>query len=79
MPGSREASPLPGMCNPFYTLLRYASRKADDEAPPLEETMHFPTRGVGWLPTSPLLHMLAYLVLPLALVIAFAHMMFGHD
>jgi multicomponent K+:H+ antiporter subunit A len=63
-----------------YTLLRFASPKAKDQAPPvIVEAAHMPTRGVGALPTSPLLHFLAYLLMPLALVIAFIHVMYGHD
>ena len=64
-----------------YTLLRFASRKAGDvepvdlQAPP----PHPPTRGIGGLPTSPLLHLLGYVMLPLSLVIALIYMMYGHD
>lgn len=65
----------------IYTLLRYASRLAGDRSesgPALSP--HLPgTRGIGGLRTSPLLRALAYLVLPLALVIAATHMMYGHD
>lgn len=64
-----------------YTLLRYASRTAGDQvakAPPALARV-LPTTGIGGQPTSPFVHALAYAVLPLAMVIAVIHMMYGHD
>ena len=64
-----------------YTLLRYASRTAGDQvakAPPALARI-LPTAGIGGQPTSPFVHALAYAVLPLAMVVAVTHMMYGHD
>ena len=64
-----------------YTLLRYASKMAGDQvakAPPALARI-LPTTGIGGRPTSPFVHALAYAVLPLAMVIAVTHMMYGHD
>lgn len=66
----------------IHTLLHYAARKAgDQEEPdprPLAPDEH-PALGVGGLPTSSLLHLLAYSLLPLAMLIAVIEMMYGHD
>lgn len=64
-----------------YTLLRYASRAAGDQvaqAPPAMARF-LPTLGIVGQPTSSFVHALAYAVLPLAMVIAVTHMMYGHD
>lgn len=64
-----------------YTLLRYASRTAGDQvaqAPPAMARF-LPTLGITGQPTSPFVHALAYAVLPLAMLIAVTHMMYGHD
>jgi multicomponent K+:H+ antiporter subunit A len=65
----------------IFTLLRFASRQAGDVDPEdsILPPLHLPTRGLGSLPTSPLIHMLGYLMLPMTLMIAFIHMMYGHD
>ncbi len=63
-----------------YTLLRYASRKAADEAetsPPVATQL--PTLGIGGRETSPFVHALAYVSLPLSMVIAVVHILYGHD
>jgi multicomponent K+:H+ antiporter subunit A len=63
-----------------YTLLRYASRKAGDEAeesPPVAAQL--PTLGIGGRETSPFVHALAYISLPLSMVIAVVHILYGHD
>jgi multicomponent K+:H+ antiporter subunit A len=64
-----------------YTLLRYAARKAGDRAgmasPPV--VVQPPTLGIGGHETSPFVHALAYTSLPLSMVIAVVHMMYGHD
>jgi multicomponent K+:H+ antiporter subunit A len=66
----------------IHTLLHYAARKAgDQEEPdprPLAPDEH-PALGVGGLPTSSLLHLLAYSLLPLAMLLAVIEMMYGHD
>ena len=38
-----------------------------------------PTLGIGGRETSPFIHALAYAILPLAMIIAITHMMYGHD
>jgi multicomponent K+:H+ antiporter subunit A len=78
-----------------YTLLRYAMKKreqisadglgsAGDEdqdalllasAPKLPSTI----TGIGGLRTSPFVHAMAYVALPVALVLAFVQMVYGHD
>ena len=65
----------------IYTLLRYASRLAGDrpETNPALPASVPDTRGIGGMRTSPLLRALANLILPLALIIAVTHMMYGHD
>jgi multicomponent K+:H+ antiporter subunit A len=63
-----------------YTLLRYASRKAGEEAeesPPVGAQL--PTLGIGGRETSPFVHALAYVSLPLSMVIAVVHILYGHD
>jgi multicomponent K+:H+ antiporter subunit A len=65
----------------IYTLLRYTARTAGDTVPkappPLSKVLA--TWGVGGRVTSPLLHGLAYASLPLSLVIAVVHIIYGHD
>jgi multicomponent K+:H+ antiporter subunit A len=65
----------------IYTLLHYATRKAgvhNHEPPSGRLPAHSPL-GIHGLPTSPFLHTLAYVMLPLALVLGITHMMYGHD
>jgi multisubunit Na+/H+ antiporter MnhB subunit len=62
-----------------YTLLRYASRMARDQAERSPSETHLPTLGIGGRETSPFIHALAYVSLPLSMVIAVVHMMYGHD
>jgi multicomponent K+:H+ antiporter subunit A len=71
-----------------YTLLRYAARTAGDRDPlagevasdfqglPLTNTS---IRGIGGLITSPLLQSLAYIALPLAMMLGMIHLLYGHD
>jgi multicomponent K+:H+ antiporter subunit A len=68
----------------IYTLLRYASKKAGDhgnqveELPlPISQLLH--TLGIGGQETSPFVHALAYASLPLAMMVAAVHVMYGHD
>ncbi|MGD9404916.1 MAG: proton-conducting transporter membrane subunit, partial [Anaerolineae bacterium] len=53
-----------------YTLLRYAAiksgQKAEGISPPI--TSHLPTLGIGGRETSPFVHALAYVSLPLSMV-----------
>lgn len=66
----------------IYTLLHYTVRKASggQQAEP-EERQNPPgePRGSFGLPTSPFLHMLAYAVLPLAIILAITQLVYGHD
>jgi len=63
-----------------YTLLRYASRKAGDEAESSSPAVsQLPTLGIGGRETSPFVHALAYVSLPLSMVIAVVHILYGHD
>jgi multicomponent K+:H+ antiporter subunit A len=63
-----------------YTLLRYASRKAGDDAEGSSlVAAQLPTLGIGGRETSPFVHALAYVSLPLSMVIAVVHILYGHD
>jgi NADH:ubiquinone oxidoreductase subunit 5 (subunit L)/multisubunit Na+/H+ antiporter MnhA subunit len=68
----------------IYTLLRYAARKFGDPGPQLDE-LPTPepwvsrTFGIGAPQTSPFIQAVAYVVLPIALVIGITHMIYGHD
>lgn len=63
-----------------YTLLRYASRKAGDvERADPRRSAGWRTLGIGGGRTSSFMHLLAYATLPLALVVAVTHLMYGHD
>lgn len=74
-------------CIGAYTLIQFASRTAGDkvEMPPVDFKARLPIRlitgikGIGGLETSSLLHALAYVSLPLAMMLAAMHIMFGHD
>jgi multicomponent K+:H+ antiporter subunit A len=71
-----------------YTLLRYAARTVGDRDPlagdvasdfkglPMANTA---IRGIGGLVTSPLLQGLAYIALPLAMMLGLTHLLYGHD
>ncbi|MBL8046641.1 MAG: DUF4040 domain-containing protein [Anaerolineales bacterium] len=75
----------------IYTLLRYAAKKHKDEEnlPALnkQKIKHtFKPRDlpenildIHGLRTSPFIQMLAYFILPLALILAATHMLYGHD
>jgi multisubunit Na+/H+ antiporter MnhB subunit len=64
-----------------YNLLRYAAKKSGQRAeagpPPAAEPL--PTLGIGGPETSPFVHALAYVSLPLSMVIAAIHIIYGHD
>ncbi len=63
-----------------YTLLRYALQHDPSGRRPLRiAPSHVHSLGIGGYPTSALVHALANVSLPLALVLAFTHMMYGHD
>ena len=67
----------------IYTLLRYATRKYGDHGAQVEElplpAVQLRTLGIGGLHTSPFVHVLAYVSLPLSVVLAIIHMLYGHD
>jgi multicomponent K+:H+ antiporter subunit A len=71
-----------------YTLLRHAAKKSGagaqtpapggaPSAPP--PVSHLPTLGIGGRETSAFVHALAYVSLPLSMLIATVHMIYGHD
>jgi multicomponent K+:H+ antiporter subunit A len=63
-----------------YTLLRHASRQEPDEAEATAPVAtRLPTLGIGGRETSPFIHALAYVSLPLSMVIAVVHILYGHD
>jgi multicomponent K+:H+ antiporter subunit A len=63
-----------------YMLLRHASRSAGDRAEtPSGGTAEWQTLGIGGRETSPFVHSLAYVSLPLSMVIAVVHILYGHD
>lgn len=63
-----------------YTLLHYASREAGDvERIVIEPGKRPKTMGIGGLHASPFVRVLAYVILPLSLMIGFIHMAYGHD
>ncbi len=65
----------------IYTLLHFGARKPGQHSH--DETMKMlpagAPKGIYALPTSPLLHTLAYVILPLAFMLGVTHMMYGHD
>jgi multicomponent K+:H+ antiporter subunit A len=68
----------------IYTLLHYTVRKENEHkhihTDPVMKTLPVSAPlGVYQLPTSPLLHTLAYVILPLAFMLGATHMMYGHD
>jgi multicomponent K+:H+ antiporter subunit A len=63
-----------------YTLLRHASQRAGkkmETSSPVAARL--PTLGIGGRETSPFVHSLAYVSLPLSMVIAVVHILYGHD
>jgi multicomponent K+:H+ antiporter subunit A len=65
----------------IYTLLHYATHKGSEHSheEPVKPLAAGAPKGVYGLPTSPLLHTLAYVILPLAFMLGATHMMYGHD
>jgi multicomponent K+:H+ antiporter subunit A len=65
----------------IYTVLHFASRKEGEHSHTEKSKLNPPHTplGIHGLPTSPLLHLLAYTTLPLSLMLATTHMMYGHD
>lgn len=66
----------------IHMLLHYAARKAgdhEDPDPTPVPSFKLYTMGIGGMPTSPLLHLLANSILPLVMLLAVIQMMYGHD
>ena len=65
----------------IYTLLLYASRWAGDQVDdePISSTSILGTFGIGGPITSSFIHALAYFSLPISLILAVIHMIYGHD
>jgi multicomponent K+:H+ antiporter subunit A len=68
----------------IYTLLRYAARKFGDKGTQVEElpaptTVELNTMGIGGTRASNFIRVLAYVILPVAMVIAVTDIIYGHD
>ena len=68
----------------IYTLLRFAAGKFSDPLEPADEQVSYgvnnwTTYGIGGRKTSSFIHALAYVALPLTLIIAVFHMTYGHE
>ncbi len=68
----------------IYTLLRYATRKYGDKGGPVEELITtaqngLTTLGIGYRQMSPFIRTSTFVLLPLSMVLAATHMMYGHD
>jgi len=65
----------------IYSLLRYAARKAGDQdeqmISPIGKPLH--STGMGGPRLSPLIRSLVQFALPLAILLAFTHILYGHD
>jgi multisubunit Na+/H+ antiporter MnhB subunit len=62
-----------------YTLLRYAAKKSGEGVQTPPAASHLATLGIGGPETSAFVHALAYVSLPLSMLIAVVHMIYGHD
>jgi len=65
----------------IYTLLYQSARQHGDKNPAGDKgsPADFKTLGIGGQPVSPLIRSTAYAALPLSIVLAVTHMMYGHD
>jgi multicomponent K+:H+ antiporter subunit A len=68
----------------IYTLLRFAALKHDDHGQAIDaqaplQPSHLSTLGIGGTPTSPYVGAMANILLPVALVIASVHVIYGHE
>ncbi|PWH14018.1 MAG: hypothetical protein DDG60_08780 [Anaerolineae bacterium] len=66
----------------LYTLFHFGTRQLEERAakePGVKLLLPGTPKGIYALPTSPLLHTLAYVILPLAFMLGATHMMYGHD
>jgi multicomponent K+:H+ antiporter subunit A len=67
-----------------YTLLRYAARKFSDPISVTTEASEagdspLSTLGIGGLRASPFIRVPTYATLPLSMILAITHIMYGHD
>ncbi len=65
-----------------YTLMWYASRQAEDVEPPDPPHManlRAKVKGIFGVAESPFAHGLAYVILPLSIMLAMTHVLYGHD
>ena len=62
----------------IYILLRHTARRQEQPLVPAS-SWRWPTQGLGGLQMSPFVRVLAYLALPLALILAAVHTIYGHD
>lgn len=65
----------------IYTLLYHAAKKHGDLPDGAEHVVQkiFRTSGIGGIKASPFIRVPTYVLLPVALVFAMTHMMYGHD
>lgn len=64
----------------IYTLLHFAEHTKKHSHEEMTDAPRTETpKGIYGLPTSPLMHLLAYVMLPLSFMVAIIHMMYGHD
>ena len=65
----------------IYTLLYQAAQKHGDKNPAVDRIRlaAYKTLGIGGRNPSPFIRSTAYFVLPLGIVLAVTHMMYGHD
>jgi multicomponent K+:H+ antiporter subunit A len=65
----------------IYTLLHYATRAGGEHShePSVRSLPEHTPLGIHDMPTSPFLHTLAYVMLPLAFLLGLTHMLYGHD
>jgi multicomponent K+:H+ antiporter subunit A len=63
------------------TLLAWAARTHDDHNPPEAPLRHkaFTTMGIGGHPLSSFIRTAAFVALPISIMLAVTHMMYGHD
>jgi multicomponent K+:H+ antiporter subunit A len=65
----------------IYTLLFHAARKHGDQPPAedAQERPQFATLGIGGPRASPFIRIAAFVALPLSMMLAATHIMYGHD
>jgi multicomponent K+:H+ antiporter subunit A len=65
----------------IYTLLHFGARKAGEHShdDAVKALAAGTPKGIYALPTSPLLHILAYVILPLSFMLGVTHIIYGHD